>query len=93
MTKIKHICFDLDGTLVRSAKTIYKTTTRTLDELGISYSLPEEKFNQMIGQHFKDIFEFFDIVVPDFEYFIKVYKSNYFILWMIQNFMKVRKKH
>ena len=78
MTKIKHICFDLDGTLVRSAKTIYKTTIKTLDELGISYSLPEEKFNQMIGQHFKDIFEFFGIVVPDFEYFIKVYKSNYF---------------
>jgi len=78
MTEIKHICFDLDGTLVRSAKTIYKTTIKTLDELGINYSLPEEKFNQMIGQHFKDIFEFFSIVVPDFEYFIKVYKSNYF---------------
>lgn len=78
MTEIKHICFDLDGTLVRSAQTIYKTTTKTLDELGIHYSLPEEKFNQMIGQHFKDIFEFFNIAVPDFEYFISVYKSNYF---------------
>ena len=78
MTEIKHICFDLDGTLVSSAKTIYKATTKTLDQLGIHYSLPEEKFNQMIGQHFKDIFEFFGIVVPDFEQFIKVYKSNYF---------------
>lgn len=78
MTEIKHICFDLDGTLVSSAKTIYKTTTYTLNELGIYYSLPEEKFNQMIGQHFKDIFEFFNIVVTDFEHFIKVYKSNYF---------------
>lgn len=78
MTEIKHICFDLDGTLVSSAKTIYKTTTKTLDELGIHYSLSEEEFNQMIGQHFKDIFEFFKIVVPDFEHFISVYKSNYF---------------
>lgn len=78
MTEIKHICFDLDGTLVHSAKTIYKTTTKTLDELEIHYSLPEEKFNQMIGQHFKDIFEFFSVVVPDFEHFISVYKSNYF---------------
>ncbi|MGQ9799052.1 MAG: HAD family hydrolase [Ignavibacterium sp.] len=78
MTEIKHICFDLDGTLVHSAKTIYKTTTNTLDELGIYYSLPEEKFNQRIGQHFKDIFKYFGIVVPDFEHFISVYKSNYF---------------
>ena len=78
MTEIKHICFDLDGTLVSSAKTIYKATTKTLDQLGIHYSLPEEKFNQMIGQHFKDIFEFFGIVVPDFEQFISIYKSNYF---------------
>lgn len=78
MTEIKHICFDLDGTLVRSAKTIYKTTTKTLDELGIHYSLPEEEFNQMIGQHFKDIFKSFNIAVPDFEHFISVYKSNYF---------------
>lgn len=78
MTEIKHICFDLDGTLVSSAKTIYKTTTKTLDELGIHYSLSEEEFNQIIGQHFKDIFKSFGIAVPDFEHFITVYKSKYF---------------
>lgn len=76
---IKHVCFDLDGTLVKSAKTIYKTTIKTLDQLGINYSLPEDKFNQMIGQHFKDIFETFSIKVPDFEYYIKIYKRNYFL--------------
>ncbi len=76
---IKHVCFDLDGTLVRSAKTIYKTTTETLNQLGINYTLPEDKFNQMIGQHFKDIFEYFSINVPDFEYYIKTYKKNYFL--------------
>lgn len=78
MTKIKHICFDLDGTLVKSAKTIYKTTVNSLNQLGINYYLPEYEFNSMIGQHFKDIFEHFKITVPDFEYFIKVYKKNYF---------------
>lgn len=76
---IKHVCFDLDGTLVKSAKTIYKTTITTLDQLGINYLLPEDKFNQMIGQHFKDIFESFSINVPDFEHYIKTYKRNYFL--------------
>ncbi|MEP0862709.1 MAG: HAD-IA family hydrolase [Ignavibacterium sp.] len=78
MTKIKHACFDLDGTLVRSAKTIYKTTTNTLEELGIQHNLTEAEFNKMIGQHFNDIFKHFEIIVPDFEHFIKIYKENYF---------------
>lgn len=75
---IKHVCFDLDGTLVRSAKTIYKTTISAFEHLGIQYSLPEADFNQMIGQHFHDIFRQFKITVPDFEQFIKVYKKLYF---------------
>lgn len=75
---IKHVCFDLDGTLVRSAKTIYKTTINTLARLGIKYTLPEEDFNKMIGQHFQDIFRHFKITVPDFEQFIKLYKKLYF---------------
>lgn len=78
MTKIKHACFDLDGTLVKSAKTIYNTTIHTLNQLSIQYNLPEVEFNKMIGQHFHDIFKNFEIVVPDFEYFIKIYKENYF---------------
>lgn len=77
MKKIKHACFDLDGTLVKSAKTIYNTTIRTLDQLDIHYNLPEAEFNKMIGQHFNEIFKNFDINIPDFEYFIKIYKKNY----------------
>lgn len=75
---IKHVCFDLDGTLVKSAKTIYYTTIKTLDQLEMHYNLPESEFNKMIGQHFKDIFNHFEIDVPDFEQFIKIYKNNYF---------------
>lgn len=78
MTKIKHASFDLDGTLVKSAKTIYKTTTNSLEQLGIQFNLPEAEFNKMIGQHFYDIFKHFEIIVPDFEHFIKIYKKNYF---------------
>jgi phosphoglycolate phosphatase/pyrophosphatase PpaX len=78
MTKIKHLCFDLDGTLVKSAKTIYNTTIKTLNELNIAHNIPEDEFNIMIGQHFHDIFNHFGTDVPDFEHFIKVYKNNYF---------------
>lgn len=78
MIKIKHLCFDLDGTLVKSAKTIYNTTIKTLDEVGITHKIPEEDFHKMIGQHFNDIFNHFGINVSDFEQFIKVYKKNYF---------------
>jgi HAD superfamily hydrolase (TIGR01549 family) len=78
MTKINHVCFDLDGTLVRSAKTIYKTTINTLNQIGINHHLPEAEFNKMIGQHFHDIFRHFAVDVPDFEYFIRIYKKNYF---------------
>ena len=31
-----------------------------------------------IGQHFNDIFGAFDIIVPDFDEFITIYKENYF---------------
>ncbi len=78
MTKINHVCFDLDGTLVKSAKTIYKTTIHSLDQLGINHYLPEAEFNNMIGQHFHDIFRHFAVNVPDFGYFIRIYKEKYF---------------
>jgi HAD superfamily hydrolase (TIGR01549 family) len=76
--KIKHICFDLDGTLINSAETIYKSTIKTFDDLNINYSLPEKEFYKMIGMHFVDIFNQFKIDVPDFEVFISHYKKNYF---------------
>lgn len=75
---IKHFCFDLDGTLINSNKTIYKTTLKTLEELNIGNNLPEDQFNNMIGMHFVDIFLQFNVQVPEFEHFIKIYKKLYF---------------
>jgi len=77
-SEIKHICFDLDGTLINSAGTIYKSTLKTFDDLNIAYQLSENEFNKMIGMHFVDIFQYFKIDVPDFEIFISHYKKVYF---------------
>ncbi len=77
-SSIKHICFDLDGTLIDSKITILKSTIAALKELNIEASLPEDKFITMIGMHFIDIFDEFKIDVPDFNEFISVYKSLYF---------------
>lgn len=75
---IKHCCFDLDGTLVDSNKTIYNATAYSLNKLGIDFKVNEELFAMKIGQHFVDIFNAFDIEVSDFERFISIYKVNYF---------------
>ncbi len=75
---IKHICFDLDGTLIDSKITILKSTIAALKELNIEASLLEDKFTTMIGMHFIDIFDEFNIDVPDFNKFISIYKSIYF---------------
>lgn len=76
--KLKHFCFDLDGTLVDSSETIFKSTTATLEQLGISYNFSKNDLDKRIGQHFVDIFNEFNVQVTDFEYFIKIYKSLYF---------------
>ncbi len=75
---IKHCCFDLDGTLVDSNKTIYNSTAYALGKLGIDFNVSEDLFALKIGQHFVDIFNAFNIDVPDFEKFITIYKVNYF---------------
>jgi HAD superfamily hydrolase (TIGR01549 family) len=75
---IKHCCFDLDGTLVDSNKTIYNSTAYALGKLGIDFNVTEDLFALKIGQHFVDIFSAFNIDVPDFESFISIYKINYF---------------
>lgn len=72
------IVFDLDGTLVKSHKTIYKSTIRTLERLDLSTELDETKFYNLLGHHFADIFKACNIDVPDVEYFIKIYKDIYF---------------
>ncbi len=75
---IQHCCFDLDGTLVDSNKTIYNSTAYALGKLGIEFNVAEDLFALKIGQHFVDIFNAFNIDVPDFEKFITIYKINYF---------------
>ena len=75
---IRHICFDLDGTLIDSKVTILKSTEATLKELNINASIPEDKFTNVLGMHFIDIFKEFKIDVPDFNKFISIYKSLYF---------------
>lgn len=76
--KIDLIVFDLDGTLVSSHQTIYEATVHALEKLNIENKLVEDKFYKRIGLHFEDIFDEFEMNVPDFEQFIEIYKSIYF---------------
>jgi len=75
---IKHICFDLDGTLVNSFDTILNATLKTLKQLNIGNSLRENDLRIRIGHHFSDIFKELKIDVADIEHFISIYKQNYF---------------
>ena len=75
---VNHVCFDLDGTIIDSYNTIYKTTVKTLKILKISGPLPENEFYKRIGHHFIDIFREMNVHVPNFEEFIEVYKEHYF---------------
>jgi phosphoglycolate phosphatase len=74
----KHICFDLDGTLVDSYLNIFKATVKTLEVLEIPGKFSEKDFYNRIGHHFLDIFHDLKIPVPDLEHFINIYKSYYF---------------
>lgn len=76
---LKHICFDLDGTLVDSHKTIFNSTVKSLNDLNIPNKIDEAAFKDKIGMHFVDIFEDMNVPVKDFEEFIQVYKNNYFL--------------
>ncbi len=78
MKKIKHICFDLDGTLIDSYQTIFKTTVKTLKYLNIKEPLLEIEFQKRIGHHFLHIFSDLNIPVTDIEEFIDIYKGYYF---------------
>jgi phosphoglycolate phosphatase/pyrophosphatase PpaX len=75
---LKHICFDLDGTIIDSNLTIYRSTLATLRSLNINIEIDADEFRGRIGHHFTDIFEAMNIPVTDFEEFIKVYKKKYF---------------
>ncbi|MFA7228879.1 MAG: HAD family hydrolase [Melioribacteraceae bacterium] len=76
--KINLVVFDLDGTLIKSHETIFYATQNALKEFDINVEMPRDKFYNMIGLHFEDIFLEFGFAVPDFEQFINVYKSIYF---------------
>jgi phosphoglycolate phosphatase len=78
LRKIKHVTFDLDGTLVNSFQNIYKATVKSLEELNIKAHLSEQELYKRIGQHFVDIFEELNIPVKDFDGFIEIYKKHYF---------------
>ena len=75
---IKHISFDLDGTITDSFITIYKTTCKTLELMKIYEPFPENEFRKRIGHHFIDIFREMSIPVKDFNEFIMIYKNHYF---------------
>lgn len=77
-SQINLLVFDLDGTLVDSSATIYKSTKKTFEILNIKNDLRKEELDKRIGAHFVDIFEEFNIPVPDFEGFISIYKKVYF---------------
>lgn len=76
--RIKHICFDLDGTLVDSLNTIYNSTVKTLRQLDIRDDIKKEDFKLLIGHHFVDMFNALGIPVIDMDHFIDIYKKNYF---------------
>ncbi|MEW6194183.1 MAG: HAD family hydrolase [Bacteroidota bacterium] len=76
--QINFVVFDLDGTLISSHETIYLATLHALREVNIVRAIEKDKFMNMIGMHFEDIFREFGFSVPDFEYFIGIYKSIYF---------------
>jgi len=75
---IKHVCFDLDGTLIDSYNTIYKSTIKAMEFLEINEPLEGKEFQKRIGHHFLRIFNELKIPVPDIEHFINVYKNYYF---------------
>lgn len=75
---VKHVAFDLDGTLVSSHETIYETTLYTLKLFNINKPIPVDKFNDLIGLHFADLLPVFDIHIDDIEGFINEYKKHYF---------------
>jgi HAD superfamily hydrolase (TIGR01549 family) len=76
--EIKCVVFDLDGTLFSSHETIYYSTLKTFEKLGMKVEIPKKKFYDLIGHHFTDMFDEMGISGYDFEEFIQIYKKIYF---------------
>ncbi len=77
MNNVKLFVFDLDGTLVSSHKTIFLATKLAFAQLNYNYELDEERFQQLIGLHFNDIFREFNITDINFDNFITAYRNYY----------------
>jgi HAD superfamily hydrolase (TIGR01549 family) len=77
LSQIKHICFDLDGTITDSFDTIYLSTIKTLEKLKIPNNLTPGEFRNRIGYHFQDMFIDLNIPVNDFEEYLVIYKDFY----------------
>lgn len=78
MQKIKLVVFDLDGTLIESSNTIYKTTKKTLEVLNINSEINKSDLDKRIGEHFQTIFDDLNVPVKDIEEYIDIYKMKYF---------------
>jgi phosphoglycolate phosphatase/pyrophosphatase PpaX len=74
---IKHISFDLDGTLTDSINTIFLSTVKTLEQLNIPNKLTLEDLRTRVGYHFQDMFLALNIPVTDFEEYLAIYKQHY----------------
>jgi HAD superfamily hydrolase (TIGR01549 family) len=77
-TKLKLAVFDLDGTLVKSDDTIYKSMCYALRAVGVTANPDKNKFDGVIGHHFREIFTALELEVKDLEEFMTHYKSSYF---------------
>jgi len=76
--KIDLIVFDLDGTLLESSNSIYKSVISTFEHLNQKVEIPKEEMDKRIGMHFKPIFKELNIKVDNIEEFIEIYKKYYF---------------
>lgn len=74
---IESVIFDLDGTLVKSHKTIYMATVSTLEKMNLSTQFDKNMFYSLLGHHFNDIFRGCGINVPNMSEFISIYKKYY----------------
>ncbi|MGA7722262.1 MAG: HAD-IA family hydrolase [Ignavibacteriaceae bacterium] len=77
LSTIKHISFDLDGTITDSVDTIYMSTIKTLEKLKIPNNLTPDEFRNRVGYHFQDIFNDLNIPVNNFEEYLAIYKDFY----------------
>lgn len=78
MNNVKLVVFDLDGTLTDSSNSIYEATIEAFNKLHIVHSLKKPELDKKIGAHFEDIFNDFNITVPNFDEFITIYKEYYY---------------